>query len=57
MCPVCLSIAALFAVKATSGSALAALAFRKIHGKIAENEVSTQPETKEDQHVHHYDCN
>jgi hypothetical protein len=57
MCPVCLAAAALFAVKATSGSALAAIAFRKIHGKPIEPETPKQPETKEDQYVQHHDSN
>ncbi|MGA2652037.1 MAG: hypothetical protein ABSF28_16005 [Terracidiphilus sp.] len=55
MCPVCIATAALFAVKATSGSALAALAYRKIYGKTIPNEIPIEPETKEDQHVHHHD--
>jgi hypothetical protein len=61
MCPVCLAAAALFAVKATSGSALAALAYRKIYGKPLESQNPTQsetkPETKEEQHVQHHDRN
>jgi len=57
MCPVCLAAAALFAIKATSGSALAAIAYRKIYGKPIEDENPTEHEAKEDQHVHHYDSN
>jgi hypothetical protein len=57
MCPVCLAAVALFAVKATSGSALAAIAYRKIHGKPIKSETPTQSETKEDQHVQHHDRN
>jgi hypothetical protein len=57
MCPVCLAAAALFAIKATSGSALAAIAYRKIYGKPIEDESPIEPETKEDQHVHHHDRN
>ena len=57
MCPICLATAALFAIKATSGSALAALAYRKIHGKTLENQTPNQPETKEDQHVQHHRSN
>jgi hypothetical protein len=57
MCPVCLAAAALFAIKATSGSALAAIAYRKIYGKPVEGESPIEPETKEDQHVHHHDSN
>jgi hypothetical protein len=57
MCPVCLAATALFAIKATSGSALAALAIRKIYGKNAEDLVPIQPIIKEDQHVQHHDSN
>jgi hypothetical protein len=57
MCPVCLAAAALFAIKATSGSALAAIAYRKIYGKPIEDENLIEPATKEDQHVQHDDSN
>jgi hypothetical protein len=57
MCPVCLAAAALFAIKATSGSALAAIAYRKIYGKPVEGGNPIESETKEDQHVHHHDRN
>ena len=57
MCPVCLAAAALFAIKATSGSALAAIAYQKIYGKPIEDENLIEPATKEDQHVQHDDSN
>jgi hypothetical protein len=57
MCPVCLAAAALFAIKATSGSALAAIAYRKIHGKPIEDENPIEQETMEDQNVQHHHSN
>ena len=57
MCPVCLAAAALFAIKATSGSALAAIAYRKIYGKPIEDESPIEPETTEDQNVQHHHSN
>ena len=57
MCPVCLAAAALFAIKATSGSALAAIAYRKIHGKPIEGENPIEQETMEDQNVQHHHSN
>ena len=56
MCPVCLAAAALMAAKATSGSALAAIAYRKIYGKAIANEIPTELEAEEDQNVQHHDC-
>lgn len=57
MCPVCLAAAALLAVKATSGSALAALAYRKIHGNLIEPGDRNHPASEEDDHVSHNDSN
>ena len=57
MCPVCLAATALFAIKATSGSALAAIAYRKLHGKPIEDEIPAESAPKEDQHVYHHDSN